>query len=76
MRRLPDLRRFLEAMMAATREETLAEESLSFFLLALFLFLLNASSPFAIAERERKRESHRGRLKEVGFRKPFCRSVT
>lgn len=59
MRRLPDLRRFLEAMMAATREETLAEESLSFFLLALFLFLLNASSPFAIAERERKRESQR-----------------
>ena len=62
MRRLPDLRRFLEAMMAATREETLAEESLSFFLLALFLFLLNASSPFAIAEREREKE----RVTEVG----------
>jgi hypothetical protein len=63
MRRLPDLRRFLEAMMAATRVETEALESLFsiFFLFALFLFFIFASSPFAIAttetQRERKREA-------------------
>lgn len=51
MRRLPDWRRFLAAIMEATRAVTEEEERSSlrsFFLLALFSFFLIASSPFAI----------------------------
>ena len=58
---MPDLRRFLAAMRAATRAETEEEEVwlLSFFRFALFFFLLSMSSPFAMETQKRRERNHK-----------------